>query len=119
MKKDMICISCPIGCRISAEWENDSDIIVTGNKCQRGVVYGREEILSPRRIVSATMEINSSLLGRIPVMTNGTLPKGLIDPLLNKIYKMHLETPMARDDIIIKNIANTGIDLIATRTVRT
>jgi CxxC motif-containing protein len=52
-------------------------------------------------------------------MTTGTLPKGLIDSLLNNIYRMHLETPIARDDIIIKNIDNTGIDLIATRTVPT
>ena len=119
MKKDMICISCPIGCRISAEWENESDVTITGNKCQRGAVYGREEILSPRRVLTASIGINSSWLGRVPVMTNGTLPKGFIDPLLNKIYKMHLETPIARDDIIIKNIDNTGIDLIATRSVKT
>ena len=65
MKKDMICISCPMGCRISAEWDNDSDITVTGNKCQRGVVYGQEEILSPRRVVTATVDINSSFLNTL------------------------------------------------------
>ena len=119
MKKDMICISCPMGCRITVEWENDNDIKVTGNKCPRGIVYGREEILSPRRVVTATIDINSSSLGRIPVMTTGTVPKGIIDSLLNRIYKMHLETPIARDDIIMKNIDDTGIDLIATRTVTT
>lgn len=119
MKKDMICISCPMGCRISAEWEIDSDITVSGNKCQRGVIYGQEEILSPRRVVTATIDINSTWLNRLPVMTTGTVPKGIIDSLLNKIYKMHLETPIARDDIIIQNIDDTGIDLIATRTVPT
>ncbi|MCK5153067.1 MAG: DUF1667 domain-containing protein [Spirochaetales bacterium] len=119
MKKDMICISCPMGCRISAQWEVDSDIIVTGNKCERGVIYGQEEILSPRRVVTATIAIHSSWLGRMPVMTSGTLPKGLIDPLLNKIYEMHLDIPIVRDDIIIQNIENTGIDLIATRSVKT
>ena len=119
MKKDMICISCPMGCRITAEWENESDITISGNKCQRGLVYGREEILSPRRVVTATIDINSVWLGRIPVMTTGTVPKEQIDPLLNKIYKMHLDIPIGRDDIILENIENTGIDLIATRSVKT
>jgi len=119
MKKDMICISCPMGCRISAEWESESDITVTGNKCQRGIIYGKEEILSPRRVVTATININSSWLGRLPVMTTGPVPKGKIDSLLNKIYKIHLDIPIVRDDIIIKNIENTGIDLIATRSVKT
>ncbi len=119
MKKDMICISCPLGCRISAEWENENEITVTGNKCARGIVYGREEILSPKRVVTATININSSWISRIPVMTTGTIPKGQIDSLLNKIYRMDLDIPILRDDIIIKNIDNTGIDLIATRSVKT
>ncbi|MDA3937964.1 MAG: DUF1667 domain-containing protein [Spirochaetia bacterium] len=119
MKKDMICISCPMGCRISAEWGKENIITVTGNKCQRGDVYGKEEILSPRRVVTATLNINSSWLGRLPVMTTGTLPKEFIDSLLNKIYKFDLDVPIVRNDIIIKNISNTGIDLIATRSVRT
>jgi len=119
MKKDMICISCPMGCRITAEWDNESDITVTGNKCQRGIIYGKEEILSPRRVVTATININSSWLGRLPVMTTGTVPKEMIDSLLNKIYQMNLDIPIVRDDIIIKDIENTGIDLIATRSVKT
>ena len=119
MKRDMICISCPMGCRISADWNNEGDITVTGNKCPRGIIYGKEEILSPRRVVTATININSSWLGRLPVMTTGTVPKGIIDSLLNKIYKMHLDVPIVRDDIIIKDIENTGINLIATRSVKT
>lgn len=118
MKKDMICISCPMGCRITAEWSNENYITVSGNKCQRGIIYGQEEILSPRRVVTATIDINSSWLGRIPVMTNGTVPKEFIDSLLNKIYKMHLDVPIVRDDIILENIENTGINLIATRSVK-
>lgn len=119
MKKDMICISCPMGCRISVNWDNEKDIIVSGNKCPRGVIYGREEVLSPRRVVTATININSTYLGRLPVMTTEPLPKGLIDNLLNKIYKMHLDIPIVRDDIILENIDNTGIDLIATRSIKT
>jgi len=51
-------------------------------------------------------------------MTNGTVPKEFIDNLLNKIYKMHLDVPIVRDDIILENIENTGINLIATRSVK-
>ena len=55
MKREMICISCPIGCHLTAEWENEETITISGNKCNRGEIYGREEILAPKRVVTATV----------------------------------------------------------------
>ena len=118
MKKEMICISCPLGCRLDVEWNTNGEIKVSGNKCPRGEVYGKEEILSPRRVLTATAPINSTWLSRLPVMTNEAVPKASIDTLLNKIYKLNLHPPINRGDVIMKNIDNTGIDLVASRTVK-
>ena len=38
--KDMVCIVCPVGCRISVD--EDSDYEVTGNKCPKGASYGKK-----------------------------------------------------------------------------
>ncbi len=39
LNKEMICISCPLGCRLLVERDGDK-IVVTGNLCKRGERYG-------------------------------------------------------------------------------
>ena len=43
MKKEMTCISCPVGCRLTV-YEKDGKIIIEGNACKRGEVYGISEM---------------------------------------------------------------------------
>ena len=46
MEKEMICIVCPVGCHISVNTETYE---VKGNSCPRGEVYGKEELIAPKR----------------------------------------------------------------------
>lgn len=117
MKREMICISCPVGCRLSAEWETEEDIRVTGNQCPRGEIYGREEILAPRRVVTATVAVESALTGRVPVKTDTPLLKEHITPLLNELYGLTLKAPVSCGQIIIEDVAGTGVKVVATRSV--
>lgn len=118
----MICISCPIGCRLTVSWEDkeelsDEDIAVQGNKCVRGKEYGQEEILAPKRVVTATCAIRSEMTLRVPVKTNRPLIKRHINGLLEEVYQMNLEPPIGIGDVIISNIAGTEVDLVATRSI--
>jgi CxxC motif-containing protein len=122
VKREMICISCPIGCRLTVFWEDreelsGDDIRVEGNKCVRGEEYGKEEILAPKRVVTATCAICSRMTLRVPVKTNKPLIKRHIKGLLEEVYEMNLEPPIAMGDVIKSNIAGTKVDLVATRSV--
>lgn len=117
MKREMICISCPIGCHLTAEWESEEDISISGNKCNRGEVYGREEILAPKRVVTATVAVDSELMARVPVKTDQALLKEHIDPLLEKLYSLRLNPPVACGDVVIDNVAETGVKVVATRSI--
>jgi len=46
------------------------------------------------------------------------IPKRLIPQIMSKIREIEVEAPIELGDIILKNIMNTGADLVATRTVR-
>lgn len=123
MKREIICISCPIGCRLSIEWDENTEIgsdniKVDNNKCKRGVIYGKEEILAPKRVVTATCAVKSIHMGRIPVKSTGPILKKYINPLLENLYKMSLNTPVLIGDIIIKDFQGTGIDMVATRSLQ-
>ena len=39
--KELVCIVCPKGCRLSVDEENG--FAVTGNSCPRGEEYGKRE----------------------------------------------------------------------------
>jgi CxxC motif-containing protein len=117
MKREMICISCPIGCRLSAEGMSEEDIRISGNQCPRGEIYGKEEILSPKRVVTATVAVESALIGRVPVKTDTALLKQHIGPLLDKLYSLNLKAPVSCGQTIIEDVAGTGVKVVATRSV--
>ncbi len=122
MIRKLICIACPLGCRLKVEYNEkepkEENIKVSGNKCPKGEVYGKEEILAPKRVVTATAYIESKIQKRLPVKTSMPIDKNLIFNLLKDIYRLKLKPPIKIGDKIIKNYKNTGIDIVATYTLR-
>ena len=120
---EITCIVCPVGCLISAELNTlNKELTITGNKCIRGEEYAREEILSPKRMITATCGIASNTLTghsarRIPVKSSKACPKELINELLGDIYRSKLNLPLKAGYKAIENWKNTGIDIIVTRSL--
>ncbi len=114
----MVCIACPLGCRLTAEWDGDGETVrISGNKCLRGEEYGVEEVLSPRRVVTATVAAAEPASVRVPVKTNRPLPKGLIDSLLDDLYRLRIELPAKRGDAIVSDYRASGVDVVVTRSI--
>lgn len=116
MKKELICISCPIGCHLEVSREGDN-ITVKNNKCPRGEVYGKEELLSPKRVVTATCAVKSDLMVRLPVKTTGPIAKGMINELLSELYRLEITVPVKRGERLLSNFKNSGIDIVAAKTL--
>jgi len=118
MKKELICISCPIGCMLTVEYDEDKrdydSIKVSGNLCPKGEIYGKEEILAPKRVVTATASIESRIQKRLPLKTIEAIDKDLIFDLLKEIYSLKLKPPIKIGDTIIKNFKKSGVDIVAT-----
>ena len=117
MNRDMVCISCPLGCRLSVTG-SEEDLHISGNKCARGEVYAREEILSPKRVVTATVRLlNRQDLARLPVKTSAAVPKEHIAPLLNQLYALEVSSPVETGAVVLKDYLGLGIDVLATRSL--
>jgi CxxC motif-containing protein len=96
------------------------NLSVTGNRCPRGVVYAREEIRAPKRVVTATCKIEGETehsVRRVPVKTASPCPKEKIPALLDDIYRLKITLPVKTGDIFIANWKGEGIDVAATRTI--
>ncbi|MGI6555819.1 DUF1667 domain-containing protein [uncultured Pseudoramibacter sp.] len=116
MKKEMVCISCPMGCHLTVEGEGDN-WTVTGNNCKNGERYGIQEMTDPRRILPTTVVIKGAMISRLPVKTAQEIPKGKLFDAMDELSKVVVEAPVKVGDVVLKDVCGTGIDVIATKTM--
>lgn len=110
----MICIMCPIGCEMEVT-QNESDIKVTGNTCKRGEVYARMEIINPQRIITSLFPVKND--GVVPCKTSSTVEKSKIFDILQEIKRNSATKPIKVGDVLIKNVLETGVDIVATSNI--
>jgi len=115
VKKELICISCPIGCSLTAVQDETGTIEVSGNECSRGELYALEEFLAPKRVVTATVAMGHSTMPRLPVKTDGPLDRSLIPELLDCLYNMELSPPIRMGECLIDDYRGSGVGVVATR----
>lgn len=116
-KKDITCIGCPMGCQVTVELDDGVIGTISGNTCPRGSEYAAKEITSPERIVTSTVEVLGGLIRVAPVKTAGNIPKDKIFDCMACVHGIRLDAPVKAGEIVYQNIAGTGVNLIATRTV--
>ncbi|MBE5759164.1 MAG: DUF1667 domain-containing protein [Clostridiales bacterium] len=110
---ELICIRCPIGCRLMVT----DFLTVSGNQCKHGMEYAIEEMTAPKRIVTSLIK----LIGAdepLSVKTEVPIPKELIFNVLEEIKKLRLQAPVEIGTVLIENILGTGVNIIATKTVK-
>ncbi len=115
-RRELICIGCPMGCPMTVEIEG-TDITVSGNTCPRGEDYAKKEVLSPTRIVTSSVKIEGGTMAMVSVKTEHDIPKGKIMEIMDEIHHTKAKAPIAIGDVVIKNCAGTGVDIVATRNV--
>lgn len=115
--RNLTCIGCPLGCPLTVEMENGEVISVTGNTCKRGDIYARKEVTAPTRIVTSSVRV---LEGEIPMVSCKTaedIPKGKIFEIMAEINKVKVNAPVRIGDVLVENVAGTGVNVIATKDV--
>jgi CxxC motif-containing protein len=115
--QEMVCINCPLGCRMELEIEDGEIKAVQHNSCKRGIEYAQQEFYDPRRMVTATAAITGGAMNRVPVRTTEPIPINHINGVLQAIYTLNLFAPLKIETAVIKNFADTGIDVITTRNI--
>jgi CxxC motif-containing protein len=115
--RDLTCIGCPMGCQLHVEMEDGVVKSVTGNTCPKGDAYARKEVTNPTRIVTSTVVIKDGDKPRLSVKTESDVPKSMIFKVMDEINHVVVEAPAKIGDTIIKNVADTGVSVVATRNI--
>lgn len=114
-KVKMICLGCPVGCELTVTHDGSNVIKVEGNQCAIGVKFATGEIQDPRRMVASTVRVKNGIHPLVPVYTSSPFPKPLIMKLMEKLREVEVEAPVHMDQVILKNVLGTGVDIIASR----
>lgn len=116
-QKELICIGCPLGCNLTVQMLNGKVLSVSGNTCKRGEDYAIKEMTDPRRIVTSTIPVKDGELPVVSVKTASDIPKNKISECLAQLKNVEISAPVKIGDIILENVAGTGISVVATKNV--
>lgn len=117
-KRELICVSCPIGCAITVELDDNGEVLsVTGNNCKRGDSYARQECTHPERMLTSTVKVEDGRLPVVPVKSSVPVPKEMLFDCMKEINKITVKAPVHIGDVVLSNILDTGVDIVATNEV--
>lgn len=117
-ERKLICINCPMGCALTVIMKDDEVVSVSGNTCKRGDVYARKEVTNPTRIVTSTVKVNGGNQAMVSVKTREDIPKGKIMDCVKALKNVVVDAPVRIGDVILRNVAGTGVDLVATKNIK-
>lgn len=117
MKKEMICIGCPLGCSLSVEYVGKTIQSINGNRCKVGLEYAEKECFNPERTLTTTVRVRNGHLPLVSVRTNKPLPKNRIFDAMTLLAKVEVEAPVRIGEEIVQNIFDTNVNVVATKNI--
>jgi CxxC motif-containing protein len=115
--KNFVCIICPNGCEILVEYSGSEIRKVSGNLCDKGDAYVRKEHHSPERGITSTVVVRNGILPLVSVKASRPVPKKMIFEVMDAIAEIEVSAPVKIGDVLLKNAAGSGADIVATRNV--
>ena len=106
-----------MGCNLSVDIDDNGEMTVTGNTCPRGEIYAKKELTNPTRIVTSIVKVRGGELPVVSVKTASDIPKDMIGNVIDAITGIEVEAPVRIGDVILADVAGTGVDVIATKNI--
>jgi len=111
--KKMYCITCPAGCQLTVIGAG-FEMVVEGNKCDRGREFATHEMSNPTRTLTTTVRTKFPGVPVISVRTNGEIPRDKLMKAMHELSEVVVEEELGCGDVIVEDIAKTGVAVIVT-----
>lgn len=114
MKRELICVLCPRGCRITAEISGDT-VTAQGNACPNGEKYAKSECIHPVRTLTATVRVANRKDTMVSVKTDVPVAKDKMLIVMQILREMTVNAPISVGQVLIRSIC--GSNIVATKDV--
>lgn len=118
------CTTCPSECLLTVEVERDDEgrVVevrsVAGNSCPRGDKFAHQELTCPMRVLTTTVAISGGDEALLPVRIAEAIPLELHAQAMTLIRGLVVNAPIHMGDVVLANLLNTNIDLVASLTIK-
>lgn len=116
-KKYFTCVTCPVGCEVDVEVRDSNIVSLKGNKCDKVKEFVQQELKEPMRVLTTTVRIKGAKWAMLPVRTDKPIPKRLFTQAIAELSGIDLQAPVYISDVIVKDIAGSGANIVATRSM--
>ena len=114
INRNLICITCPMGCRLEVTGEIDN-LKVIGGKCPKGEFYAYGEITNPVRMVCTTVKIDGGIHPVLPVKTDKAIADKYKLDVVKALADITLTSPVKMGDVILADLFGTGVNIVVER----
>jgi CxxC motif-containing protein len=84
-------------------------------RCSKGKEHAIQEFKCPKRILTTTIKTTDTNQPLLPIRSSEPIPKKILSECMVLLASKKVNPPIKVDDVIVKNILNTGVDIIATQ----
>ncbi len=113
-EKTFICVGCPLGCKVTLTIDGKGAVVgFAGNKCKEGEKYVLEEYRNPVRTLTATVVTEGSSQPLLAVRTNRPIVKTKLAEGMAILAKVRAKPPLKVGDVVVPNLLDTGVDIVA------
>jgi CxxC motif-containing protein len=117
-KKHFTCVTCPVGCEVDVELRDGNIVSMKGNRCDKVKEFVLQELKEPVRVLTTTVRIEGAKWAMLPVRTDKTIPKRLFLQAIGELASINLKAPVHMSEVIVRDIAGSGANIVATRTMK-
>jgi CxxC motif-containing protein len=99
------------------ESEEKQITAIKGYGCRIGKEYAKKEFTNPTRILPTTVKVEGGELPLVPVKTAQPIPKSSLKKAMLEIANIKVKAPIKIGQVILSNLVDTGVELVATRNI--
>ena len=111
--REMYCITCPNGCKLTVYEHTRTSVEVEGNGCDKGHDYAVAEVTNATRSLTTTVRTTLPGVPVLPVRTDGEIPKGKIMDAMLELSSVVVNVELDCGDTVLEDVAGSGVRVIA------
>lgn len=111
------CPRCEKACSLQIDFQGNELLAVNGHRCPVGIEFAESLFGPPHKIVSVSVSVKGGVYPSVMARTARKIPPDKSMEVIREANRLVVEAPIRTGQVLARNVAGTGSELIAVRDV--